>query len=293
MVEGKTKIIKDLGDGTVIIKTKDSLTGDDAAKKEFIHGISIHKTNQTVSVFNLLNKSGIKTSFIDKVSDNEIICHSCKMIPLELVIRRYAWGSFLKRQPEYVSKDLSPFRFDKLKTDFFHKLTVIVPPNSDSVMQIFEDEAREKYLVNNKWKEGVYTDPYINIKDSTWKLYPAKVPFNEKNCLMTIDPVLSKEETDLVINEIMIPCFSIIEKAWSKVLTKDGPVSLVDLKIEIGRSKKDNTLMISDVIDNDSWRVWPGGNPKKQLDKQAFRDGEDLSKVSSNYELVSKLCSQF
>ena len=51
--------------------------------------------------------------------------------------------------------------------------------------------------------------------------------------------------------------------------------------------------MLSDVVDNDSWRIWPGGNPKNQLDKQSFRDGEDLSNVANKYQLVTELTNKF
>ena len=44
---------------------------------------------------------------------------------------------------------------------------------------------------------------------------------------------------------------------------------------------------ISDII------LVAGGNPAKQLDKQSFREGEDLISVANKYELVTKLTSQF
>ena len=32
----------------------------------------------------------------------------------------------------------------------------------------------------------------------------------------------------------------------------------------------------------------PGGDPTKQLDKQSFRDGEDLVNVANKYQLVTQ-----
>ena len=69
----------------------------------------------------------------------------------------------------------------------------------------------------------------------------------------------------------MVPCFEILEKAWKKF-----DVDLIDMKIEVGINQN-KEIVIADVIDNESWRIWPNGDPKKQLDKQSFRDSEKIN----------------
>ena len=82
--------------------------------------------------------------------------------------------------------------------------------------------------------------------------------------------------------------FETLERAWAIV-----DVTLVDLKIEFGRDNTGN-LMVSDVIDNDSWRLWPGGDKNRMLDKQVYRNlqavtGQDLQGIADRYALVADL----
>jgi phosphoribosylaminoimidazole-succinocarboxamide synthase len=67
----------------------------------------------------------------------------------------------------------------------------------------------------------------------------------------------------------------------------------VDLKIEFGHTRT-GTLVVADVIDNDSWRLWQGGTKTAMLDKQVYRnmaqvDDAGLAHIKANYELVMQM----
>lgn len=294
IVEGKTKIIRvGPGEDTVFLETKDVLTGGDAARRESIAEIGIDKTAQAANVFALLQQRGLPVSFIERTSPRELLCHRCDMLPLELVVRRFAWGTFLLRHPEYRTADNLPFRFDEPFCEFFHKWAVVAAPITQTPYQMVEDDARQQFLHDGVWAKGVFTDPYLQIADQQWIIYPAKEPLSAAQPLLQISPLCTPAEYHEIIDSLMIPAFQALEDAWAQIETAHGPVTLVDLKLEVGRRRSDGKLLIADVIDNDSWRIWPGGDHRQQLDKQCFRDGHPLSSVAEKYNLVTQLTGQF
>jgi phosphoribosylaminoimidazole-succinocarboxamide synthase len=118
--------------------------------------------------------------------------------------------------------------------------------------------------------------------------------------LITPDEILSRTIANpaevSAMTEIARLTFEILAHAWRK-----RDVLLVDLKIEFGRlagGENKGQLVIADVIDNDSWRIWPQGREDRMLDKQMYRnletvDDAALAQVKNAYEQVADMVGAF
>jgi phosphoribosylaminoimidazole-succinocarboxamide synthase len=271
----------------VIFEAKDQLTAGDGAKVATIDGVGRHKTAQTANIFRFLERLQIPTAFV-AWDEEGLVCSECEMLPIEFVVRRFAYGSLLAREPGYASPG-QPARFATPRFELFHKWSLVTPPAADQALLMPEPLARERYLDAGAWSAGVFTDPLIEPASDGWYLYPARRHFDPNTWLMRIPPLLGEADLLHIRRALAEPCFAALEAGLARCPLIRGGVTLVDLKIEVGRRRQDGELVIADVIDNDNWRIWPAGDPRAQLDKQAFRDGESGSSVADKYALATRL----
>ncbi len=312
MIEGKTKIIEDFEypiDTTplmsgelpehfdcVRIITKDSLTANDGGIQANL-SVAKDKTTQNCNVMAYLESKGFPLAFERRHDETSFIAKKCEMLPFEFVARRKPYGSYLKREP--LAPGVNAWgAFDPPIVEMFHKHTVVMPclthKNQHAINPetrlMPEAQAREYFMVDGEWTHEVYTDPLLVIEQGVPKLYPSKQPRHDMQPLMTIKLKLSITRHFDAIAEKTAAVFERIEEAWKKL-----DVKLIDLKVEWGKVKMKETslIVIADVIDNDSWRIWPNGDPKQQLDKQAFRDGEELTEIQKKYAIVTEYTNKF
>lgn len=267
IIEGKTKIIwPTADDGVVLIESKDDITAGDGVKRDIIEHKGVLATETTCNCFSLLNAKGILTHFIKRESERRFLALRVKMIPIELVARRIATGSYLKRHPETVEGTI----FDPLVFELFYKDDKLHDP-----MMVWSDERGRFELYNAK---GPRPDSYLSDLDLRNILTPRGRP-------------LGKQEMDELC-DIICNVFLVLERAW-----KELNVDLVDLKIECGWPPA-GPIVVADVIDNDSWRIWPGGDKAQMKDKQVYRDLEGmtveaLGEIMKNYTWVAEETKKF
>ncbi|GAH60516.1 unnamed protein product, partial [marine sediment metagenome] len=86
----------------VLIESRDDITAGDGVRHDIIAHKGVLATETTCNCFSLLNAKGIPTHFIERESERRFLALRAKMIPVELVARRIATGSYLKRHPETI-----------------------------------------------------------------------------------------------------------------------------------------------------------------------------------------------
>ncbi|XP_057585825.1 bifunctional phosphoribosylaminoimidazole carboxylase/phosphoribosylaminoimidazole succinocarboxamide synthetase isoform X4 [Hippopotamus amphibius kiboko] len=136
-----------------------------------------------------------------------------------------------------------------------------------------------------------------------YKFYPPKVEMFFKDDANN-DPQWSEEQliaaefcfAGLVIGQTEVDIMSHATQAIFEILEKSWlpqNCTLVDMKIEFGVDVTTKEIVLADVIDNDSWRLWPSGDRRQQKDKQSYRDlkevtPEGLQMVKKNFEWVAE-----
>ncbi len=96
--EGKGKKVYSTSDESlVVLEFKDDLTAFNAQKKSQEAGKGELNCKITTQLFELLDKNGIKSHFVQKLDDSNLLCKKVSIIPIEVVVRNIATGSLVKR----------------------------------------------------------------------------------------------------------------------------------------------------------------------------------------------------
>lgn len=263
--QGKTKIIINAGDGTVLVRSKDDITAGDGAKHDVIEGKAASSTTTTCNIFRLLNNNGVPTHFVEQLDAVTFRARRVDMIPLELVARRIATGSFLDRNPEITDGTV----FDDLLFETFEKDDA----NHDPLIEFdFASDVLRRFVPNSKaglQLGDVQAGDLISEEMLSRSRYA------------TVTPELLEQLRDLTVRT-----FEIVEHAWAEL---GG--TYFDFKIECGFDHETGAVLVADVIDSDSGRLRFGD---RDVSKQAYRDGsQSLSDIKKNFDEVAELTKQF
>lgn len=98
LYEGKAKKVYATNDpDLVIVDYKDDATAFNGEKKGTIAGKGSINNRMTNFMFELLEKEGIPTHLVEEINDRETIVKKVEIVPLEVIVRNVAAGSFSKK----------------------------------------------------------------------------------------------------------------------------------------------------------------------------------------------------
>ena len=107
LYEGKAKKVYATNDpNLVIVDYKDDATAFNGEKKGTIAGKGVINNKMTNFMFKMLEKEGVPTHLVEEISDRETIVKKVSIVPLEVIIRNVAAGSFSKRMGVEEGKQL-------------------------------------------------------------------------------------------------------------------------------------------------------------------------------------------
>ena len=98
LYEGKAKkVYATSNPDYVIVSYKDDATAFNGEKKGTISGKGVVNNRMTNYMFGLLEKAGVPTHLVEEINDRETIVKKVEIVPLEVIVRNVAAGSFSKK----------------------------------------------------------------------------------------------------------------------------------------------------------------------------------------------------
>ena len=98
LYEGKAKkVFKTDNPEILMVDYKDDATAFNGEKKGTIESKGVINNKVTNHFMQMLEKKGIPTHFVEEISDRETLVKKVTIVPLEVIIRNVAAGSFSKR----------------------------------------------------------------------------------------------------------------------------------------------------------------------------------------------------
>lgn len=278
--EGKVKTIFELVPQVVQLHFSDYVTAGDGVSKVLVPGKGRLSQKIAVNVFRKLLREEVPVSFIPVLSNFEggdrILSRYAFPVPIEVVCRGLATGSYRKRHPDVPDGQV----FERPEVEFFLKddtrhdpkmirngegfdlMRADVPPQTaGAYLGRFES-----YEFNDFWMED---DHHSNICDRLDRLF-----WSAEN--------------------LVIRVYTVLAAAW-----KELGFTLVDIKIEIGVCPITGEVIVIDAITPDEWRLWKNGDSAQSYDKDPFRkseekDGEAIRRlIIERYGIIAELTSKF
>ena len=162
LYEGKAKkVFKTDDDELLIVSYKDDATAFNGLKKGTIAGKGVINNKMSNLLMARLEKAGIPTHYVEELSDRDTLVKRVSIVPLEVIVRNIAAGSFSKRYGVEEGTE-----FDNPTVEFSYKNDALGDPlineyqaiamklaNAEEIEKIKEYAFAVNQLLKAFWKE--------------------------------------------------------------------------------------------------------------------------------------------
>lgn len=162
LYEGKAKKLFKTDDEDVLwVEYLDQATALNGLRKDVIEGKGALNNQITSLIFQKLKDEGIESHFIEKLSETEQYVKSVEIIPLEVVVRNIAAGSFSKRLSVEEGTELAfpivefYYKEDQLNDPFINEdhIKVLDLADDDDIKKIKELALRVNRVLSKLFDE--------------------------------------------------------------------------------------------------------------------------------------------
>lgn len=230
MYAGKAKdVYQTQNPDEIIVNFRDDITAGDGEKKDNLKGKGHFNSLISTKLFEVLEKNGIATQFIELTNSCSMKAKKLKMIPLEVIARNIATGSLLKKFPFEENQKLQPpiIQMD-YKNDEYHdpmlndEITIAlkiatqkdldeIRKNTLKINTVLSKFLKEKgiLLVDFKLEFGKDKNGNIILGD---EISPDTCRFWDINTLETLDKDSFRQGQDNIIDIYQQVCEMIVDK---------------------------------------------------------------------------------
>ena len=108
LYEGKAKKVFATDDPDLcVVSYKDDATAFNGKKKGTIVGKGVVNNRMSNFMFNMLEENGIHTHYVEELNDRDTVVKKVEIVPLEVIVRNRAAGSFSKKYGVPEGSDLA------------------------------------------------------------------------------------------------------------------------------------------------------------------------------------------
>ena len=169
LYEGKAKqLFKTDKDNQLIQFFKDDATAFNKKKHEIINSKGVLNNLISENIFKYLGENGIPNHFIERLNEREQLIKKVEIIPIEVVVRNKAAGTFTKRFGIEEGMDLPETLIDFNLKDDEHDDPLI----SDEHIKVFKwanqseiDDIKHKAILINKYLTDLFNQIDILLVD--------------------------------------------------------------------------------------------------------------------------------